>query len=78
LVDNVAFIHGLVRLIRFLPKARPSGRAFAQARFAFWIRGGMSSALFRSTIRIESYDAVIETHNYALGRVERAGHLAVL
>ncbi len=33
-----------------------AARAFAQAKFAFWIQAAMSSALFRSTTRIESCD----------------------
>src|SRR5262249_60401409 len=50
-------------------KIRPSitrriARAFARARFAFSVQRGTSSESFRSTTRIESCNAVIETEEH--------------
>jgi hypothetical protein len=39
--------------------------AFAQERFGFWIQVATSSALFRSTTQIESYDALVESREAA-------------
>jgi hypothetical protein len=47
---------------------------FAQARFGFPIQAAISSALFRSTIRIESCDAVIRMCDEAGNVIETHGH----
>jgi hypothetical protein len=45
-------------------------QVFAQAKFAFSIHAAMSSALFRSTIRIESCHAVIRVYDSAGNVIE--------
>ena len=49
---------------------RRAARGFAPARFAFWIRAAVSSALFRSMTRIESCDAVIRVYDEADNVIE--------
>jgi len=49
---------------------RRIARAFAQARFAFWIRAVMSSAWSRSTTRIESCDAALPAFTIKLATWE--------
>ncbi len=49
---------------------RKGERGFAQARFTFWIQAGMSSALLRSTTRIEGCDAVIRVYDDAGNVIE--------
>jgi hypothetical protein len=51
-----------------------NARAFAQARFAFWIQAAMLSALSRSTTRIESCDAVIRVYDEAGKVIETHEH----
>jgi hypothetical protein len=56
------------------PNPRKAAQAFAQARFAFWIRAAMSNASFRSMRRTEHCDAVIRVYNAAGNVIDMHGH----
>src|SRR5260370_36709425 len=53
---------------------RRIARAFAVAKFAFWIRAAISNASFRSTRRKESCDAVIRVYDEAGNLIETHKH----